>query len=193
MITINEIKNMINVSAEAANDFLVTYGFEIEKNGNEYELCYYADGINGEVIDECEADNDEEAVKKLANAAIDYAKENNLQPTAEEEIEIGSDEYIVNELAKFLRDETIDECPINIVSREDIEGEDAELVRFTFGECDESCVAVVYDDGAVYTPYDWQTPVWDEEGWEISDTENWMDCNFRFCIMFNGMPRMLLL
>lgn len=99
-----------------------------------------------------------------------------------------ADNYIVNELAKFLRNETIEECPINIVSRKDIEGDNAELVRFTFGECDESCVAVVYEDGTVYTPCDWQTPVWDEEGWKISDTESWMDCYFRPCFMFNDMP-----
>lgn len=105
--------------------------------------------------------------------------------------EIGSDEYIINELAKFLRGETIEECPIRIVSREDIEGENAELVHFEFGEYDESCVAVVYADGTVFTPRDWQTPVWDEQGWKISDTDNWMDYRFNECIMLNGMPRKL--
>lgn len=191
METINEIKNMTNVSAQAADDFFVTYGFEVEKNGNKYELCYNADGIHGDVIDECEADNDDEAFIYLVNAAIEYAENNGLKPTEKEEVEIGSDEYIIRELAKFLRDETLEECPIKIVSREDIENEEAELVRFTFGECEDSCVAIVYADGTTYTPNDWQTPVWDEEDWEISDTENWMDCCFRPCIMFNGMPRRL--
>ena len=192
MKTINDIKNMANISAQGANDFLVTYGFEVEKNGNEYELCYYADGIHGEVIDKCEADNDDEAVVKLVNAAIEYAEDSELKPSVEEDVELGSDEYIIRELAKFLRDETLEECPISIVSREDIEGEDAEFVRFTFGEYKESCVAVVYEDGTVYTPCDWQTPEWDEEGWKISDTENWMNCYFRPCVMFNDMPRMLV-
>lgn len=102
------------------------------------------------------------------------------------------DNYIVNELAKFLRNETIEECPIDIVSREDIEGEDAELVRFTFGECKDSCVAVVYADGTTYAPTDWQTPEWDDEDWKIADTEDWMDCCFRPCVMLNDMPRMLV-
>lgn len=106
--------------------------------------------------------------------------------------ELGSNEYIVSELAKFFRDETLEDCPINIVSREDIEGENAELVHFTFGANEESCVAVVYEDGSVYTPYDWQTAEWEEEGWTISDTVRWMDCSYRYCSMFNGMPRMLV-
>lgn len=108
-------------------------------------------------------------------------------------VELGSNEYIVRELAKFLRDETLEECPINIVSRENIEGEDAELVRFTFGEYKHSCVAIVFADGTTYTPSDWQTPLWEDEEWKITDSEEWMDCYFRQCIMHNGMPRLLVM
>lgn len=122
---------------------------------------------------------------------IDYVCQWKGVKRIDEEPEIGSDEYIIDELSKFLLDEPIEENPINIISREDIEGENAELVRFTFSEYGFTCVAVVYDDGTVYTPMDWQTPVWEEEGWTIPDTEHWMDCNFHECIMFNGMPRIL--
>lgn len=98
---------------------------------------------------------------------------------------------IINELAKFLHNETLEECPITITSREDIEGEEAELVRFTFGPDAHSCVAVAYYDGTVYTPFDWQANDWDESDWKVSDTARWMDCNFRECIIFNELPRML--
>lgn len=192
MKTINEIKNMSNISAKEANEFLITYGFEVVNNFNKYELCHYADGIHGYIIDECEADNDDEALLKLLKAAIEYAEDEKLEVREAEEYELGTDEYIINELAKFLRDETIEECPINIVSREDVEGEDAELVRFTFGENEYTCVAVVYEDGTVYTPYDWQDTEWDKEGWKISDTKRWMDCYFRPCVIFNEMPRMFV-
>lgn len=102
-----------------------------------------------------------------------------------------TNEEITNELAKFLRGETLAECPIVITSRKDIEGEDAELVRFTFGECSDSCVAIVYSDGTTYTPYDWQTPIWDSEDWHIDDS-SWMDCRYNMCVMINGMPRLLV-
>lgn len=104
--------------------------------------------------------------------------------------EIVSDEYIVKELAKFLRDETLEECPITIVSREDIEGEDAELVWFEFGEFNHKCPAIVYADGTTYTPYDWEDKY--DDDWKIYDCDRWIDCYFRECIMFNGMPRIFL-
>lgn len=101
-----------------------------------------------------------------------------------------TNEEIVKKLSLFLRNVTLEECPINIVSRNDVAKEEAELVRFVFGKDSESCVAVVYNDGTVYTPRDWQSREWDEEGWKISD-ERWMDYNFDHCVLLNGMPRML--
>lgn len=101
-----------------------------------------------------------------------------------------SDEYIIYGLSLFLRDETLEDCPIKIISREDIEGEEAELVHFVFGPAEESCVAVVYDDGTIFTPRDWQDPEWDDDDWKIEDTE-WMDYKFNECINLNGLPRML--
>ena len=102
-----------------------------------------------------------------------------------------TNEELIYQLSLFLRNETLEECPIVITSREDIEGEDAELVRFTFGEYDITCVAIAWNDGTVYTPYDWQAGGYDDEDWKIVDCDRWMDCNFRECVMFNGMPRML--
>ena len=103
----------------------------------------------------------------------------------------GDDACVIYGLSLFLRDETLEECPIRIVSREEIDGEEAQLVRFVFGEEEETCVAVVYDDGTIYTPQDWQTPLWEDDDWKIEDIE-WMDCNFLPCINLNGMPRRLM-
>lgn len=94
---------------------------------------------------------------------------------------------IINALALFLRDETLEECPINIVSREDIEGETAELVWFEWGEEKHKCPAIVWKDGTVHTPYDWEASY--EPDFKIEDCDRWMDCNFTECIMFEGMPR----
>ena len=77
---------------------------------------------------------------------------------------------------------------IKVTSVENIEGEQAELVRFTFGECEESCIAIFFDDGLFFTPRDWQTPVWDNEDWTIEDTD-WYDYRGKPAIEFNGMPR----
>ena len=78
MTTIDNIKCMTNMSARDANDFFLSYGFEIEKNFCNYALCYYADGVNGEVITECEADNDNDALIKLVKPAIEYAELNEI-------------------------------------------------------------------------------------------------------------------
>ena len=86
--------------------------------------------------------------------------------------------------------ETFEECPIEITSVEDIQGEDAKLVRFIFGHYKESCVAIFYNDGTYFTPFDWQDPEWDNEEWKIEDTE-WNDSRIMTAIMFNGMPRVL--
>ena len=107
------------------------------------------------------------------------------------EVDAYSDEYVVYGLSLFLRGETLEECPIEIVSREETNEEGAQLVNFVFGKEKESCVAIVYNDGTIYTPQDWQSPVWEDESWEIDQTE-WMDCNFSPCINFNGLPRMLV-
>lgn len=182
------------ITSHEADDFLFSYGFRVvEDQDGHYELQHDEEGSNYvNVIADCSAENSDDAEFKLIRPAIEYAEENNLNVgQIVPEPEIGTDEYIITELAKFLRDETLDECPISIVTREDIEGEEAELVRFTFGEGKDSCVAVVYSDGTVYTPIDWETPEWDDPDWEISDTEHWMDCNFRRCIMFMGLPRIL--
>ena len=94
------------------------------------------------------------------------------------EVDAYSDEYVVYGLSLFL-------------SREETNEEEAQLVNFVFGKEKESCVAIVYNDGTIYTPQDWQSPVWEDEGWEIDQTE-WMDCSFSPCINFNGLPRMLV-
>lgn len=96
---------------------------------------------------------------------------------------------IIASLAMFLRGDTLDDCPIFVTSREEIEGEDAEIVRFVFGDSRESCIAIRYNGDIIFTPMDWQNPVWDEEGWKIEDTQ-WMDCRFKEGIMLNGLPRL---
>lgn len=193
---------IVNTTYYGCGDYIVNERAENEVTGNEFftpeEAQKCIELLKGKgYISQDEFDkNPHENVYtyEIWDDADEYLDDKIEEENAGEymEVELGSNEYIIRELARFLRDETIEECPINIVSREDIEGEDAELVRFTFGERDESCVAVVYEDGTVYTPCDWQTPVWDEEGWKISDTESWMDCYFRPCVMFNDMPRMLV-
>lgn len=105
---------------------------------------------------------------------------------------LGDDENgaIVSKLAEFLHGETLEECPIHVVSRDGIDGEEAELIRFTFGEGKESCVAVMYSDGSIFTPSDWVSPIWEDEDWEIEDCQ-WMDSCFNECVNMNGMPRKL--
>lgn len=100
-----------------------------------------------------------------------------------------TNQEIVIALSLFLRDETLEECPISILSRSAIEGEDAELVWFQFGEFDSKCPAIVWNNGPVFTPYDWQDQYNDD--WQISDCDRWIDCNFHECVMFRGMPRQL--
>lgn len=97
------------------------------------------------------------------------------------------DDDIINALALFLRDETLEKCPINIVSRENVEGEDAELVWFEWGAEKHKCPAIAWADGTVHTPCDWQVS-YDEADFHIEEHQ-WMDCHFTECIMFEGMPR----
>lgn len=96
---------------------------------------------------------------------------------------------IINELELFLVGETLEECPINIVSREDIEGETAELVWFEWGEEKHKCPAIVWASGYVFTTIDWQIS-YNENEFRIEDFQ-WMDCNFKLCVMFMGLPRLL--
>lgn len=97
---------------------------------------------------------------------------------------------IINALALFFRDETLEQCPISIVSREDIEGEPAELVWFVWGEEKHKCPAVVWVSGSVFTPLDWEENF--DPVFKIEDCLHWMDCNFARCVMFMGMPRIIL-
>ena len=96
---------------------------------------------------------------------------------------------IINALALFLRDETLEECPISIVSREDIEGEPAELVWFEWGLEKHKCPAIVWADGTALTPNDWEVSY--EPNFKIEDCGRWMDCNFTECVMFMGLPRLI--
>lgn len=189
------------VTIQEMDKYFITYGFVVQKDcerlsedrvRNYFELIHSENDTVYDVVAECTTDNINEAYDYFYPKAKGYIEENNIQPIhVEIDIDTDSDEYIVYGLSLFLRDETLEECPINIVSREVVDGEDAQLVHFVFGECEETCVAVVYNDGTIYTPQDWQTPVWDDDEWEIEDSE-WMDCNFRPCINFNGMPRRLI-
>lgn len=179
------------LSIKAIDEMFESYGFRVVKNSDNYELVYPESETVDDVVAECEASNDDEAYKLLYPEAVEYVKDNDLSPLPKEvEVDAGSDDYVVYGLSRFLRDETLEDCPIKIISREEIEGEEAELVRFVFGKHEESCVAVVYNDGTIYTPDDWETPIWDNDDWTIEDSE-WMDCEFRRCVNFNGMPRML--
>lgn len=96
---------------------------------------------------------------------------------------------IINALALFLRDETLEECPISILSRIDIDGEPAELVWFGWGSEKYKCPAIVWESGEVFTTIDWGFS-YNEDDFHIEDFQ-WMDCNFTRCIMFMGMPRRL--
>lgn len=168
------------------------YGFTVlNEKGNHYQLLYSENELVDDIVAECDAESDKEAFLTFQDKALEYIKSNNLSKlTRDVEIATGSDKYIIYSLSEFLRDETLEECPIEIISREDIDGEEAELIRFAFGEAKESCVAIMYDDGTIFTPRDWQSPVWDDSDWSIDDSD-WMDCYFRECINFNGMPRMI--
>lgn len=189
------------VTIQQIQEYFATYGFtvlsDIERLSEDsvrhyFELLYPESDTVDDVVAECTTEDVDEALKYFYPEAQEYVEENNIQPVPEEiEIDVDSDEYVIHRLSLFLRDETLKECPIRIVSREEIDGEEAQLVRFVFGKEEETCVAVVYDDGTIYTPQDWQNPVWDEDDWEIENSE-WMDCNFSPCINFNGMPRRLI-
>lgn len=105
-----------------------------------------------------------------------------------------TNEEIIYGLSLFLRDETLEECPITIVSREDIENEEAQLVWFKFGPCEDMCPAIVWNSGEIFTPTNWQV-YWKgyyEDGDFNIANEQWMDCRFVEGIMFDGMPRKFL-
>nr|AIF26675.1 hypothetical protein [uncultured bacterium fosmid pJB83B9] len=95
------------------------------------------------------------------------------------------------ELALAMIGDSAGEANIHFVSRDDIDSEDAELIRFTYGHGDFSCVAVRYNDGTIFVPYDWCTSLWDNEDWKIEDT-TWVDVRGVEAINLNGMPRLLL-
>lgn len=100
-----------------------------------------------------------------------------------------NEEKIILGLSAFLRGSTLDECPITILSREDIEGVSAELVWFQFGaNKNDVCPAIVWDYEVIMTPKDWQC--WDatDRHIEISEVQ-WMDYNHNECVIINGMPR----
>lgn len=182
-------------TSKQIDEYLFRYGFGIVKNvertsedntRNFFQLVYNESDIIGELY----GDDLDEAYRFFYPIAQEYVKKNNLSLKPDEiEADADSDEYVVYALSLFLRDETLDECPIRVVSRKYIEGE-AQLINFVFGKDEEPCVAIVYNDGTTFTPYDWQDPMWRDNDWSIEDVQ-WMDCNFNPCINFNGMPRML--
>lgn len=191
------------VTIQQIQEYFATYGFTVLRDikylsedswRHYFELLYPESDTVDDVVAEYTTEDEDDALKFFYQEAQEYVEENNIQPVPEEveiDVDSESDEYVIYGLSLFLRDETLKEYPIRIVSREEIDGEEAQLVRFVFGKEEETCVAVVYDDGTIYTPQDWQTPVWDEDDWEIENSE-WMDCNFSPCINFNGMPRRLM-
>lgn len=191
------------VTIKQIDEYFVTYGFTVlsdverlseDSERHYFELLYPENDTVDDVVAECTTEDEDEAYKFFYPKAQEYVEENNIQPIPLEiDVDSESDDYVVYGLSLFLRDETLEECPIRIVSREEIDGEEAQLVRFVFGkeEEEETCVAVVYDDGTIFTPQDWQTPIWDNDDWEVEDSE-WMDCNFLPCLNFNGMPRRIM-
>lgn len=98
---------------------------------------------------------------------------------------------IINALALFLRDETLEECPINIVSRENVEGETAELVWFEWGEEKHKCPAILWSDGTVVTPTDWQAGY--DESFKIEDCDRWTNSKSVEFIIYDGMPCQLVI
>lgn len=103
----------------------------------------------------------------------------------EETFDINLDKCVLKKLCQFLINGPM---ALRIVLRTEIEGENAQLIRFVFGNCEQTCVAVVYADGSIFTPDDWQTPIWDNEDWTIEDSQ-WMDSDFNECVVLNGLPR----
>lgn len=182
--------------------FFSTYGFEVVEDcehaadgslRNVFQLSFPENEKSSIVLDECETDDVEVAFRQFYEVAENYVCENKLKPLPViPEVDADSDEYVVYALSLFLGDDdTLETCPIHITSRERIENEEAQLIRFTFGEQEDSCVAVVWHDGTVFTPDDWQLPVWDNENWSIEDTD-WVDWNWHPCLNLNGMPRRLI-
>lgn len=92
---------------------------------------------------------------------------------------------ITNQLKQFYQE------PIfKILSSEKIENEEARFVKFSFDGT--ICVAITWEDGTIYTPKDWQANIYTDFKQSDIETIDWCDLNGNDCIMFNGMPRMLL-
>lgn len=105
-----------------------------------------------------------------------------------------TDNEIIVGLALFLRGESLEECPIKILNRIDLDEHEAQLVWFTFGiNEDGTCPAIVWSDGTIFTPTDWQynwVSYFEEEEKPIESTE-WMDCRFVHALTLFGLPRLL--
>ena len=103
-------------------------------------------------------------------------------------------EDIINIIAMRSSDETPN---INIECIEPTHEDCAALVKFTFGEYDDVCYAVVYDEGEVFTPYDWYDPQltadkMDTEGIDWIENIDWVYGEYgneRRAIVLNGLPR----
>jgi hypothetical protein len=93
-----------------------------------------------------------------------------------------------NDIIKGLNAFCEENCNITIVSSETIANEDADFVRFSFDG--NECIAIVWHDGTIYTPSDWQNDYTEFKQSDIPSVD-WMDADFRPCVIFNGMPRML--
>ena len=92
-----------------------------------------------------------------------------------------------NEIIKGLNAFCKERCEIMILSLEPIDNEEADFVRFTFDGCE--CVAIVWHDGTIYTPSDWQNDYTEFNQSDIPSVD-WIDADYRPCVIFNGMPRM---
>lgn len=84
-------------------------------------------------------------------------------------------------------------CEIEITSRKPVK-DDCDFVKFSFDGTD--CIAVVWDDGGVFTPDDWQAAwgVFDPFGNPEDDlaTVKWVDCDQHPATTLDGFPRTFL-
>ncbi|MGN0089592.1 MAG: hypothetical protein ACI36Z_01365 [Alloprevotella sp.] len=104
-------------------------------------------------------------------------------------------EYMMDEETKKLydalsefadKDNPIDPYTFR-VSEED-SNDEARLYSFSFDGFESCCL--MYKDGTVLTPVDWQAPAYPKSMDELEDFR-WMDCKMRDAFMLNGMPRIL--
>ena len=81
-----------------------------------------------------------------------------------------------------------EDCNAEAISMTELK--DAALVVFTFGNFHETTAAVIYDDGTIFTPWDWQAGGYPETPDEIGDYKWREGVSANEAVVMDGLPRL---